>query len=190
MDITPDQTNRQILDSDSLMKAIQIGNEVKKVCEEAVERVFKATLSPEMAQLAQSFAYGTVDYSERDKKREQEALDAAAAGTGPMPYERDWYQNGYDIQDLIEELENWGLDWHLVNDFYEVLTWALNSSEGQRALEQKDNPNNPRQCPLALLLDLREALSRYRYDLLVGHAEKLEWSHESIERLISRGDHL
>lgn len=177
MSTTPDHNNHSPLDAGTVMQAWSIGDEVKKIFAEAADRVLNATLSPEMARIA---TCGEYDCTTQMKKLEQDALDAAAAGKGPMPYDRDWYNNGYEIQDLVNSFWNWELSWHLANDFDEVLIWALKSAEGQRALELKDDPNNPRQHPLRLLLDFRKALSAYRRDLLAEHAEKLEWSHDFI----------
>ena len=75
----------------------------------------------------------------------QEAYNAAQTGTGPQPWDRDWYRNKETTHwsfysDLLEEFE-WG--WHQTNDLIEVFSWALASPDAQRAVMGIGEPNSP-----------------------------------------------
>lgn len=168
-------------DLEAFMKALDIGNEVKKICEEAVDRVLKAALPPDMAEIATA---KPCDYKQYKEKAEKEALDAAAAGTGPQPYDREWHTNYCDTELVYELLRNNEIGWHLINDLFELTTWAISSAEAQRALSLDGDPVNGRQHLISLLKEIREALITYRRDLLLEHAEDLGWDEGLLHRAL------
>jgi len=119
------------------------------------------------------------------KQQEEDAQTAALDGTGPMPYDREWFEVGCDYQSLIEHAEDF--DWHIANDLLEVMDWALASPQGQRAIARQNDPLNPGANALNALLDLREALTERVRNELMKHARELDYSDALIDLL---QDHL
>ena len=108
------------------------------------------------------------------EQNEKEAYAAALAGTGPMPYDRNWYATGCNFELLIEQAE--GIDWYVANELLEVTEWALASPQGQRALALQDDPANPGGETLHTLLELREALTYKVREELFEHIRQLRQS--------------
>jgi|688.fasta_scaffold103483_2 hypothetical protein len=119
------------------------------------------------------------------KQQEEDAHAAALDGTGPMPYDREWFEVGCDYQSLIEYADE--IDWHIANDLLEVLGWALASPQGQRAIARRNDPLNPGADALNALLGLKEALTERVRNELIKHARKLDYSDALIDLL---QDHL
>lgn len=105
------------------------------------------------------------------EEREKNAHASALAGTGPMPYDREWYAAGCNFEHLIEQAE--GINWHVANELLEVTEWALASPQGQRALALQDEPTNPGGETLRTLLELREALTDKVRQELFEHIRQL-----------------
>lgn len=101
------------------------------------------------------------------QQRQKEAHAAALAGTGPMPYDRNWHEAGCNFEILIEQTE--GINWYVANELLEITEWALASPQGQRALALQDDPTNPGGETLSTLLELRDALTYKVREELLGH---------------------
>lgn len=173
--------SEKVFDLETFMKATDISNQVKQICEETIDRLLKAALPPDMAEIATMKPF---DFREQKEKWEREALEAAAAGTGPQPYDREWHTNECDADMILEFLFANDIGWHLSNDLHELAEWAISSGEGQRALSLDGDPVNPRQDLLNLLNEIRDALSTYRRDILSRHAERLGWDGEIMDEII------
>lgn len=157
-----------------LLTGFRIKREMEAIFKQTTQQVLNAALPPEIARAAGRSLLE--EWEAQRARNEQKALAEAAAGTGPQPYDRDWYSNGCDIDHIVSEF-----DWHLTNDFLDLVTMAAHSAEGQRALAMKDDPANPRQHVLTLLLDLRRALVYRQRDLLFEQAKTLNWDTEELD---------
>jgi hypothetical protein len=107
---------------------------------------------------------------------EQQTADAHAAaldGSGPMPFDRSWFEVETDFQSLIDRED--GMQWHLANDLLEVLDWALASPQGQRALARQGDPLNPGADALNALFQFQDALTEKVRIELLKHARELKY---------------
>ena len=102
----------------------------------------------------------------------KEARAAAAAGTGPQPWDEDWIE--YQIA-IGDETSNFAcaLSWQNTQWLIEGLDWALASPQGETAKATIDDPSIPRSEPLNLILDMREALVQHSHLLLREQAKGL-----------------
>ena len=94
------------------------------------------------------------------QNREQDlakAQAAAASGEGPQPWERDWIETQWCIEDDIRDIAD-RIGWHRSQDLLEVLDWAMASPQGQRALALDGDPNSPWQDVLTMIQELRRPL--------------------------------
>ncbi len=116
--------------------------------------------------------------------RLQIACASADAGIGPQRWDRDWIQNKDDHgSDVSYMTDGWG--WHKLQDLIEVLDWALASPQGQRAQAHARDPNNMGATALELIQQMRLELRNQCHQLLVEHAEVLDYSDELMEDLSS-----
>jgi hypothetical protein len=136
MSHTPEADKNKKLSTAELELARKIKLAVEKASRESVQNILASVLPPGAADF---WLNPIEDLRELEKKWERKALEAAESGNGPQPFDRDWYKNGYDFHEMLEE---WEFDWHLTNDFLEVMNWALSSGEGQRALALGDSPDS------------------------------------------------
>jgi hypothetical protein len=161
----------------TLVAGLKIRREVERIYKESIRQILLSSLPPDLAKVATMPTFDE-HYNKIVAEREKKALEAAKAGEGPQPYDRDWYNNGWDFDDLISDF-----DWHLTNDFLDLTKMALSSAEGQRALAQREDPNNPRQHVLDLLLGLRRSLLYRQRDLLYEQGANLNWDSEMLEEM-------
>jgi hypothetical protein len=102
---------------------------------------------------------------------------AAAAGTGPQQWDRDWIEYNFDFHDEASYLaSNW--NWHSTWDLIEALDWALASPQGQRAQSMQDDQSSPWKSTLNLILAMRPALVKHAHNLMRSQAEGLHYSTE------------
>jgi hypothetical protein len=116
--------------------------------------------------------------------RLQVACASADAGIGPQRWDREWIQNKDDHgSDVSYMTDGWG--WHKLQDLIEVLDWALASPQGQRAQAHARDPNNMGAATLELIQQMRLELRNQCHQLLVVHAEVLDYSDDLMEALSS-----
>lgn len=106
----------------------------------------------------------------------------AAAGTGPQTWDADWYGNAIDLSEEVEAMvSDWS--WQRVQSFGEILGWALNSSQGQRALAMRDEPDSPWNDGLEMLQEMQMALTWRTHNLLHQQSRDLHYSKEQQHEL-------
>ncbi|MEB3353805.1 MAG: hypothetical protein VKM34_06180 [Cyanobacteriota bacterium] len=111
-------------------------------------------------------------------------LEAARAGVGPQPWDQDWHEFQLDLStDLISLAHKAG--WHRVQNFLEIIVWALSSPQGQEALLLSQHPDNSWQGPLKLIGELYPPLRHASHEMLRKQARGLNYSKEWIEQLES-----
>lgn len=106
------------------------------------------------------------------RKWEQDLADAhaaAASGEGPQPWDRDWIETDVCIQDNVRDIAD-AMGWHRTQDLLEVLSWALASPQGQRALALAGDPNSPWQGALDMIEDLRRPLMEASHQMISTRA--------------------
>jgi hypothetical protein len=109
---------------------------------------------------------------------------AAADGTGPQQWDREWIEYNFDFHEEAAYLaSNW--NWHSTWDLIEALDWALASPQGQRALSMQDDRNSPWESTLDLILAMRPALVKHAHNLMRTQAEGLHYSTEKKAELSS-----
>jgi hypothetical protein len=145
----------------------------------SVQTVDRLSLkTPELQQrLAEVCAQHRRDYLAKEKLIRDYALAEAKTGRGPQPWDRDWYERCSDVSDEIYDLAS-AAGWQWVQEFIEVLDWALASPQGQQAQVLAGQPSNPWRHELELIAHLRTNLvgaSRY---LLREQARQLDYSEE------------
>jgi hypothetical protein len=135
-------------------------------------------ITPEFQKnLDEAFAQQRRENLAKQKLIRDHALAAAQAGTGPQPWDRDWYERCSDVSEEIYDLASVA-GWQWAQELIEVLNWALASPQGQRALELAGQSSNPWQGELELIAHLRQNLVSASHDLLREEAQQLDYSKE------------
>jgi hypothetical protein len=127
-----------------------------------------------------------------EQERAQALADAhaaAASGDGPQPWERDWIEFQVDIEDEIREIAD-TIGWQRIQDFLEVLDWALASPQGQRALAAADDNTSPWQGALEMIDELRRPLIEASHQMIRTRADGLGYTGEASEELWDTLDEL
>lgn len=101
-----------------------------------------------------------------------EAHAAAADGTGPQIYDGDWWENTLDPCEEVEAMvHRWS--WQNVQIFQEILDMALASPQGQKAQSIADEEHNPWEDSLAMIEQMRSAITFRSHRLLLEQGKGL-----------------
>jgi hypothetical protein len=136
-------------------------------------------------EMAHFFDQCNAKHSEDRSAQMKQAHAAAASGEGPHHFDEDWIENGWDVEESIEEaISNWS--WGQVQDLGTILDWAMASPQAQRALAERSEECGVRlwRNHLEMVHDMRLALSGRSYRLLSDQAEALGWSEEATDSLL------
>jgi hypothetical protein len=136
-------------------------------------------------ELKQYMAQCTAKAEEERAAALQQAHAAAAAGEGPQPFDEDWIENGWDVEESIgEAIRNWS--WGQVQVLSTLLDMALASPQGQRALAERLEESGVRlwRDHLEMVHDMRLAISGRSYRLLRDQAKALGLSEEATDSLL------
>jgi hypothetical protein len=104
----------------------------------------------------------------RHQQECERVLADAASGHGPQPWERDWPLGEFDLEDHLSSAA-FNPDDTLLCHLLTMVSWALESPLGRKALIADGVATNPGQHTLDTLRVFRSALVERRRELLSSH---------------------
>ena len=116
---------------------------------------------------------------------EKEAhLEAARAVSGPQTWDHDWYETQQDLSSEYFALAQ-KAGWHRLQEFLEIITWALSSPQCQEALMVNSNPRDHKSGALKLIGEIYPPLRYATHEMLRANARSLRYPREWMEDLES-----
>ena len=101
----------------------------------------------------------------------ERALAEAASGRGPQPWERDWHLGEFDLAEHLSSAA-FNPDDEVLRHLLTMVSWALESPLGRKALISDGVATNPGQHTLDTLRVFRSALVSRRRQLLASRLEQ------------------